>query len=326
MIASVFIYGRCEQRDYRWILPPSIPVSKGFCARLLEYNGRRLSTGEILYLKSQTDAGIFPYFLLSFQSNQMDERGRKIQFIIGFELNPYNSIAFNSVLPSLTSNLNTIVDNFRSILSGFVVSRFLPDQLIEYDFIKNTLVLQSEKTAQSQLLSKPEHEIQFQNKNLKIGHFMEQCIALPVKLGNFDFQKCGQEFNSNYDELQQGEISKLNTYHSDILPHGISAVWKDGYFASKETETQNTIKQLKNTTAKVAHFKTQENEKLSEGICHEDRAWDIHNENERKRLESKNFNAHKERMALPKAIESQPQSSESQTELKEANQETSGDE
>ena len=265
MIANVFVYGRCETRDYRWILPPTIPLAKSFCARILEYNGRRLSSGDLLFLKSQTMAGTFPYFLLSFQSSQMDERGRKIQFIIGFEISQNDSARFDKIFPKVISNLNVIVSSFNDFLAKCIKMRTQPEQNVKYDFEKNVLIFSSHVTLQDRF---PSSHARSMSQKVEISTFMDKCLLSPMKMGNFDFRNCGNEYNSNFENIQEEEIKRLNAYHAEILPVGISAAWRGGYFFTnvKNSESEQTVR--------VHGFESDDREHKSD----EDKAWEIYHE------------------------------------------------
>ena len=276
-------------------------MARDFCARLLEYNGRRLSSGDLLYLKSQSDTGTFPYFLLSFQSSLMDERGRKIQFIIGFEFNHCSSVAFNSDFLSVITDLDPVVGSFSKILAKFVEKRTLPEHQITYDFDKNILASPLSETIHVDSLNKTDKKIHRQNEALKIGHFMDQCITFPVKLGNFDFNKCGAEYNPNYADIQQDEIDKVNAFHAEILPTGLSAVWKDGYFATKEAKSKSLSLEKNSPIVKKHAFEGDERGEMSD----EDRAWALHNENECKRFGSLNPNLKTKAVIIASGIKPQ---------------------
>ena len=130
---NCFVYSRTRRKDYRLITQEDVFVDPANLSQLLESESTQLARKKTLVNFEKFGKIVVLMFL--FQTNQQDERGRKIDAVIGFDL---TDISAEIVITEFVSEMLEDVDHILDMTNFFLSKVEREDfNLLQYDYIEN---------------------------------------------------------------------------------------------------------------------------------------------------------------------------------------------
>jgi len=182
---SPFLYGRSKNRDYRWLIPPQGEIGSNEIAKILEKKSRKLSKG-FGYFSYQRTSDYATFCIFFNPGNIKDRFGRKISFMLGFEVFKTILWDFSFQLPNLILYAQDIVNLYLEQVTQLATSDNFNIESIKLPLLLNCDHCKSLNWTEARF---NDIDIKFGFKNLENFEYIAKEIltqySIPQSIDNF---------------------------------------------------------------------------------------------------------------------------------------------